>query len=323
VDTSPQTVTLTNLTSNGNSVNVTAFFTNATACNFTLNNAFIAPTDCAPTPCAITAVSAGIQGICNPLTNTYTQAITITYNSQPTGSLDVNGQLFPVTSSPQTVVLLGLMADGAGVSVTAAFTAVAFCDYTENLLFTATSACSVAAALDSLVVVMVPDGAGTLFVGTDVITSTPFTGYYSTNALLDISAQVNTGNIFDYWRLNTQVLLDFSPSSDFVFSSQDTLFAYFNEAVGIRELPAEFISFQVYPTIVSEYLDIEFELKETDVLKVDLYGMDGKLISRLLNERYQANQFYKERYALLLSPGAYILKVHINKRFYETRIIKY
>lgn len=48
---SPQTITLTNLTADGQSVNVTAHFSANPACTFTQNNAFTAPTACQVASC--------------------------------------------------------------------------------------------------------------------------------------------------------------------------------------------------------------------------------------------------------------------------------
>ena len=322
VTSSPQTITLTGLTADGNSVDVTAFFNSGMLCSLTEVNVFTAPVNCASTPCAITAVSAGTQSPCTPGTNSYTQTITVSYNNAPLGTLNVNGQLFPITSSPQTVVLNGLVADGLGVTVVASFTGATSCNYTENLLFIAPNACSVAPTFDSLVVIMYPNGAGTLFVGNDVITNTPYTGYYPTNALLDLSAQVNSGNIFNYWRLNSQVLLDYSPSTDFLFIDQDTLFAYFNGAVGIGKLPEQMTSFRIYPTVVDDFIKLEFELNESGSLSVQVFGIDGKLISTLVDQSYQANLLYQEMHPLNVASGLYFITVNTNNNSYEMRIIK-
>ncbi|MDH3712203.1 MAG: hypothetical protein OER04_20110, partial [Cyclobacteriaceae bacterium] len=92
ITTSPQTVTLTGLAADGAAVDVTASFSADGACTFTETGLFTAPADCTPQPCAITALSAGTQSVCDPGTNTYTQEVTVTYENAPaTGTLDVNG----------------------------------------------------------------------------------------------------------------------------------------------------------------------------------------------------------------------------------------
>ena len=93
--------------------------------------------------CSITALAAGAVTACNSVNNEYTQEVIVTSSNPPlTGTLDVNGQSFPVSgTSPQTVLLTGLDSDGAPVNVTASFSDDAACTYTENALFTAPASC--------------------------------------------------------------------------------------------------------------------------------------------------------------------------------------
>lgn len=140
ITSSPQTVTLTGLTAGGGNVDVLAFFTAQPTCTFSVNNVFVAPASCA---CSITALTAGTQTACNPATNQYTRQVTVTYTNAPSsGQLSVNGQTFAITSSPQTVTLTGLTANGLAVNVTAFFTATPTCTFTQNNLFTAPASCA-------------------------------------------------------------------------------------------------------------------------------------------------------------------------------------
>jgi hypothetical protein len=100
--------------------------------------------------CAITNLTAGTQTACVPATNTYTQELTITYVNPPgSGTLDVNGQSFGITGSPQTVILTNLVSDGAAVNVTAVFSADGGCTMISNGLFIAPAACGVACTPDN------------------------------------------------------------------------------------------------------------------------------------------------------------------------------
>lgn len=93
---------------------------------------------------SISQITAGSQGACDAATDTYTQDIVVTYVDPPgTGTLDVNGQSFGITSSPQSITLSGLSANGAGLDVTAVFSDDASCPLTENGLVTAPVSCSV------------------------------------------------------------------------------------------------------------------------------------------------------------------------------------
>ena len=96
-----------------------------------------------PVVCSITDVAAGTQTACVSASNQYTQQVTVTYANAPTtGLLNVNGQTFAITSSPQTVTLTGLTAGGGNVDVSAFFTALATCAYTENNVFIAPASCA-------------------------------------------------------------------------------------------------------------------------------------------------------------------------------------
>ncbi len=138
---SPQTETLTGLAANGLGVNVTAFFTANAACTYSQNNVFTAPANCLAV-CTISDLTAGSPSPCVNTTNNYTIPVTVTYSTPPgSGMLNINGQMFTITSSPQTETLTGLTSNGLTVNVTASFTANAACTYTENALFTAQVNC--------------------------------------------------------------------------------------------------------------------------------------------------------------------------------------
>lgn len=91
--------------------------------------------------CSISALLAGAQSPCNASTNTYSQQVILVYDDAPAGLLNVNGSLFTVTGSPQTVSLNNLPADGNPVNVTAYFTGEPACSASQDALFTAPEAC--------------------------------------------------------------------------------------------------------------------------------------------------------------------------------------
>ena len=92
---------------------------------------------------SITNIALGAQTPCDPNTNLYSQTLTLNYLSAPAaGTLLVNGQSFPITGSPQTVVLTGLPSNGLPVNVTASFSADPASQVTVNGLFTAPQKCN-------------------------------------------------------------------------------------------------------------------------------------------------------------------------------------
>jgi len=150
ITTSPQTETLSGLTADGNGVNVTASFSTNNTCTFTENSVFTAPAACAPV-CGITALAAINQTSCVVATNTYTQEVRVSYENAPvSGNLVINGQSFAITSSPQTEILTGLVANGSVVNVTASFSTNNACTFTQNSLFTAPTSCAPICSISEL-----------------------------------------------------------------------------------------------------------------------------------------------------------------------------
>ncbi len=94
-------------------------------------------------PCEISDIAALSQSDCYPIYNTYTQELEITFSNPPEGGqLIVNGQPFPIGSSPQTITLAGLEADGQPVTVQAYFEEESGCSFEATALFTAPSPCN-------------------------------------------------------------------------------------------------------------------------------------------------------------------------------------
>lgn len=94
-------------------------------------------------PCSIDSVTAGAQTVCDPADNTFTQEVIVSYTNAPdSGDLVVDGQAFPLTSSPQTVVLVGLDSDGSLSDVDVYFSDEPGCSMTSVGLFTAPASCN-------------------------------------------------------------------------------------------------------------------------------------------------------------------------------------
>lgn len=92
--------------------------------------------------CLITSITVDNVGACSPATNNYSVDIVIEYESTPGfGLLNVNGATFNITSSPQTINLINQPSNGAGVDVTAFFTALPDCLVSETNLFVAPEIC--------------------------------------------------------------------------------------------------------------------------------------------------------------------------------------
>lgn len=96
------------------------------------------------TDCTIDNIQVGNQTACDPTNDTYSQELIITYSMAPsTGFINVNNQQFPITASPQSVVLTHLNADGLSVDVNVYFTEDVICQIDMPDLFTAPIGCSI------------------------------------------------------------------------------------------------------------------------------------------------------------------------------------
>jgi hypothetical protein len=93
--------------------------------------------------CPIDLVELGSPSICDPLTDTYSQDFIIHYSDAPTtGTINLNGESFAIGTSPQTVTLTGLNANGFSVDLSAYFSEESTCIYAEDDFYEAPSHCS-------------------------------------------------------------------------------------------------------------------------------------------------------------------------------------
>ena len=96
-----------------------------------------------PMICAVDSVIIGAQGACDSISITYTQALTIYASNAPdSGNVIVNGQVFAVTSSPQTVVLTGLASDGLSVDLSVAYSLDTACVFLQDSAWLAPADCT-------------------------------------------------------------------------------------------------------------------------------------------------------------------------------------
>jgi len=96
------------------------------------------------TSCVIGNINLGDQTACDPINNTFTQEVIITYDLPPTtGMLTVNDMDYPITGSPQTITLT-FVADGTSIDIEASFTEDNLCaNLATNLVAAPVNCCPI------------------------------------------------------------------------------------------------------------------------------------------------------------------------------------
>ncbi len=98
--------------------------------------------NCSNPNCSINSIVPGINSGCNPQTNFYSQQLTVAFTNPPVNcQLKINGQSFPISGSPQTVILDSLVSNGLPVDINAYFTDNPNCQFNSTGLFVAPTAC--------------------------------------------------------------------------------------------------------------------------------------------------------------------------------------
>ena len=82
--------------------------------------------------CSLEAAELGVQSPCNPLDNSFTQEIILTYTDAPGDSIVIGNNVFAITSSPQTIVFTG-NSNGSTTFLDAYFREEATCRFTVSI----------------------------------------------------------------------------------------------------------------------------------------------------------------------------------------------
>lgn len=166
---------------------------------------------------------------------------------------------------------------------------------------------------DTLWVVTNPVGVASLKVGTDIITTSPFMGIYEVGVILNLQAFPSGTNVFNQWNLNNVSLPDYNASTLFIFNGQDTLYAYFNNVLGIQDLGEDIANMKLYPTLVNNQITIEATANEDSQLSIDLFNLNGQRVSNLFNGTLKTNVPFVEKLNINVSEGVYFISINTEK----------
>lgn len=174
-----------------------------------------------------------------------------------------------------------------------------------------------------LVIIISPSSGGNLLVNGELVDVSPSTGTYPINQMIELQANPANGYFFDKWVLNNSTLPDFFTNTEFLFNTQDTLFAYFKSPSSLNEVDNVFEYIKLYPTVTNNLVNVEFELHKSSEVLFELYSLNGSLVKSLLKENLMPNQLYKKSFNIQeVSSGLYFLKVLTNEGIATFKVIK-
>ena len=179
----------------------------------------------------------------------------------------------------------------------------------------------------SLTLNVSPPGAGTINLNTLKLSSFPWSGNYFGNMDNLITAKPAGLNSFIKWETKSGHII--SPNIDsadasVILSQADTLIAYFTPMVGIDDIQSGY-SYVAYPSIVTDYLNIDYNLEKTMNIEISLYSIFGEKIttfSEVSGKKSAGNHNEKlDIYSKNLSTGMYFLYFRADEHKKTTKII--
>lgn len=176
--------------------------------------------------------------------------------------------------------------------------------------------------IDTLWVIMKPAGVAHLKVESDYITTTPFMGLYKRGSLINIEALPYATNVFDQWNLNNNNLPDYNPSTLFTFIDNDTLYAYFNNALAIENLGEDIGELKIYPNVVNHFITFEVLAKENTFAQIDLLNISGQKTQNLYQGNLTQGVLQKEVFNIKGANGVYFIRIQTDKTNTIFKIIK-
>lgn len=277
-----------------------------------------------PNACKINSLTLGNQLQCNLLNNTYSQEIFIDYQNPPSsGFLNVNNLDYDISGSPQKIIIENLDANNNFYNVNTFFTAETTCKLDSFNFIESIANCALGANERTLYIESFPSDLGSVIINNNDVGPTPFLGAYTLSSNLTIQVIPDTPNVLNrYTKLSTGQSYYVSPIN-LVFQDTDTIYVYYNQDVGVKDFESSFNSFNIYPTVFNNQINIAFETKESANISIDMYGIDGKLVKNLFHQQINSNVNYKEKFNVNVSSGMYFIKVSSKNSSFSQKIIKY
>lgn len=102
-------------------------------------------------------------------------------------------------------------------------------------------------------------------------------------------------------------------------SSEETI--QLSVSTNVAEVDQKVNHIAVYPNPFNDVVNITYELQNAGNVNIEVYGMDGKQMARLVN-REQAQGKYQYQFATPEASGVYLLRIVIDGQVYHERLVK-
>jgi len=149
-------------------------------------------------------------------------------------------------------------------------------------------------------------------------------GYQGTDSLVWTfnwkSPDSGTGSVTFYGCFNTGYG-NSSPSGAYIFPA--TLFVP-EYIAGVNNIEVKSTSFSVFPNPAQQQINITYALKESADVEVNIYGIDGRKISNLLNNSIKSEGEHTQQLFLssAINKGVYIIQLIANGQSTMQRFVK-
>ncbi len=134
-------------------------------------------------------------------------------------------------------------------------------------------------------VIIEPANAGDVTIEGVTPPSYPFLSNYTSGIVVDMTENPNPNYQFEYWEMGNHLVNPNSTNQtvNFTIFDQDTVIAHYKNLVGIEYEITNSSWLNVYPTLVTNDLSIEYTLTRSMEIEISLFDVNGKMIADLLS----------------------------------------
>ncbi|MGB0998977.1 MAG: CotH kinase family protein [Flavobacteriales bacterium] len=173
---------------------------------------------------------------------------------------------------------------------------------------------------ENMVIITQPENAGHLKIDNDYYFNSPSTASLLLGKTIHIKAFPNTGDFFNEWQWSETTPPNTAVSTTFVFSGQDTIFAYFNNTLSLPEDNVHGAEINLYPTYITSDFHVEIKGLDTSKLIFKLYNSNGQKLSETVKTNPNLHSTYD--FSLEYPSGLYFFELISDKGSTRYKLVK-